>query len=84
MTFRKKESRVWENYGRLRQQSTEVEAVNKVVKYNFVYKNKVQVTRDIFLLELERTDGVKIVVPVGKHIRVFVKVNGKFTKSTLK
>lgn len=76
MTFRKMESRVWENYGQLRQQ-TETVAVNSVVKYNFVYKNKVKVANNIYLLELERTDGAKIVVPVGKHVRTFVGVDGK-------
>lgn len=77
MTFRKKESGVWENYGRLKQQSKDVEAVNSAVKFNFVYKNKVKVTHNIYLLELERTDGAKIVVPIGKHVRACVNVDGE-------
>lgn len=74
--FGKKETGVWENYGKLKQFSQDNEAFNETVKFNYVYRNKVQVTRNIFLLELERTDGAKIIIPIGKHIRAFVNVDG--------
>lgn len=77
LTYLKKESGLWENYGRLRQRSKNLEIVNSPTKFNFVYKNRVQVTHNIFLLELERTDDAKIIIPIGKHIRVFVKIDGE-------
>lgn len=80
LTFLKKESGLWETYGRLRQRTKNIKIVNSATKFNFVYKNKVQVTHNIFLLELERTDGAKIIVPIGKHIRVFVNVNGELMR----
>lgn len=81
MTFRKKERGVWENYGHLRQQSKDLGALNARngdgVKHTFSYKKKTQLARNIFLLELERTDGVKIVMPVGKHIEALLNIEGK-------
>lgn len=77
ITFRKKETGIWENYGKLKQYRQDTEAPKNTVRYNFIFKNKVRVTHNIFLLELERTDGAKIIVPIGKHIRAFVNVDGR-------
>lgn len=79
ITFRKKETGIWENYGRLKQYSQNIEAVYETVRLTFIYKNKVQVTHNVFLLELERTDGAKIIIPIGKHVRAVVNVDGKLS-----
>lgn len=75
VTFKKIDSLVWENYGRLRQSSRAKEAV-KNVKSSFIVKNKVKVTHNTYLIMLDRSDGGKIVTPVGNHIRVFGTIEG--------
>ncbi|CAH1187991.1 unnamed protein product [Phyllotreta striolata] len=75
LVFKKSSSRIWENYGKLVQSSSDVS--NSKMKFDCVLKKKVQVNHNIYLLGLERNDGGRMVVPVGKHVRVFVNVEGQ-------
>ncbi|KAJ8942028.1 hypothetical protein NQ318_002782 [Aromia moschata] len=69
---------MWENYGTLRQQyKPEADELGECVKYNFVVKEKVEVNYNTFLMRLERTDGCKVVVPLGRHVRIFGNVDGQ-------
>lgn len=81
LVFQKTEGRIWEHYGILRQQSISFDAAEVTTKYNFVFSGKVQINHNISLMRLERTDGVKIVAPIGMHVRAFVNIDGKFFRS---
>ncbi|CAG9767355.1 unnamed protein product [Ceutorhynchus assimilis] len=63
---------VWENYGLLKQTSTSInEQSSGQTKNEYILKKKVQVSHDTWLMKFDRLDGKKIIVPVGKHLRVF-------------
>ncbi|XP_074040095.1 cytochrome b5 reductase 4 isoform X3 [Leptinotarsa decemlineata] len=74
--FTKCEDAIWSNYGVLRQQSESVEAVTGA-RYNHVFSDRITVNHNIYLIKLNRTDGRKIVVPIGKHVRAFANIDGQ-------
>lgn len=74
LVFKKTASKVWENYGKLTQSS--IDAPSNTVKLDFSLKRKQQVNHNIYLLGLERRDECKMVVPIGRHVRLFVNVDG--------
>lgn len=76
--FRKSASGVWENYGMLKQKRREHAVLGAITKHQFKIINKAQVTHNTFLLEFERLDGTKMVVPLGKHVRVFGTIKGTY------
>lgn len=62
----------------LRQQTTSISSISSdQIKATYVLKKKVEVNYNTWLLKFEREDGRKIVIPVGKHVRVFGTINGK-------
>ncbi|KAK5641911.1 hypothetical protein RI129_010458 [Pyrocoelia pectoralis] len=75
--FRKLEGAIWETYGSLKQKTdfVPIRITDERCKYTIV--NKLAVNYDTFLLELERLDQTKLTVPIGKHIRVFLTVQGQ-------
>lgn len=75
LVFKKTASKVWENYGKLTQSS--IDAPSNTVKLDFSLKRKQKVNHNIYLLGLERRDECKMVVPIGRHVRLFVNVDGK-------
>lgn len=75
--FRKSAGGVWENYGMLKQKRKKFVVVGETSKHQFKVINKVQVAHNTFLLEFERLDGAKMVVPLGKHVRVFGAIKGE-------
>ncbi|KAJ8915131.1 hypothetical protein NQ315_000383 [Exocentrus adspersus] len=78
MEFIKTEWKIWDDFGVLRQQCEPVgSSINCCAKSNFVLCEKKEVTHNIFLIRLERTDGGRIVVPVGRHVRAFGNVDGQ-------
>ena len=77
VVFKKNDSRIWENYGELKQMVVDSAAMDSRMKYSVI--NKVQVNHNVTLLELERVDNSRMTVPLGKHIRVFGKVKGEFS-----
>lgn len=78
--FKKHDGQIWENYGVLKQKSEEFNNTDIRYKYNIL--NKLQISHNTYLLELQRTDGYKLTIPIGKHIRVFAKIKGKFVNSS--
>ncbi|CAH1119513.1 unnamed protein product [Phaedon cochleariae] len=76
LVFRKRDTRIWANFGVLRQMSKRLDTV-KCFKCNFVYRDKLQLNHNLFLLRLERTDGAKIVMPIGQHSRFTVNIDGQ-------
>lgn len=73
--FKKLESKIWENYGVLKQKSQELRP--KEFKFKYTVVSKAQVNHNTCLLELQRTDGTKLTVPLGKHVRIFGRVKGE-------
>ncbi|XP_056648109.1 cytochrome b5 reductase 4 isoform X1 [Diorhabda sublineata] len=76
LTFKKKIAKIWENCGMLQQNAEHLHHKNASERFNFVIEEKLQVTHNIFLMRFKRIDGCKIVVPIGKHVRVFVNIDG--------
>ncbi|XP_019864664.1 cytochrome b5 reductase 4 isoform X2 [Aethina tumida] len=74
MVFMKNNSDIWENYGLLRQKSTQI--IQGSLRTNFVLVDKKQVNHNTYLLKLERADKYRCVVPIGKHVRVFALIQG--------
>lgn len=81
MQFRKTVGGVWENYGVLKQTSSEESTGAASAKFVYRVVKKTAVTHNTYLVEYERNDGAMVVVPVGKHVRVCGKIQGKFSKS---
>lgn len=80
MQFRKTAGGVWENYGVLKQTSSEAGTASVSAKFGYRVAKKTAVTHNTYLLEYERKDGAIVVVPVGKHVRVCGKIQGKLPK----
>ncbi|XP_072392396.1 cytochrome b5 reductase 4 isoform X2 [Diabrotica undecimpunctata] len=76
LTFKKKVRGVWDNYGTLNQSTENLLSGTNSERNSFIVKEKVQVTHNIFLMRFARVDGCRSVVPIGKHIRVFINVDG--------
>lgn len=76
IVFKKVDGQIWENYGVLMQRSEDAKIADVRHKYSVV--SKVPVNYNTCLIELQRADGTKFTIPIGKHIRVFAKVKGKF------
>lgn len=76
--FKKSTAGVWENYGMLKQTKKEHVVVGEDVKHQYKLVRKTQVTHNTFLLEFAKLDGAKVVVPLGKHLRVFGRIKGDF------
>lgn len=74
--FKKAVGNIWENYGALKQEILDSKiAANQKSKYDII--NKTQVNYNTCLLELQKSDGSKVITPLGKHVRVFGKIKGK-------
>lgn len=78
--FRKTAGGIWENYGLLKQKSREANPLLAEAKFQYRIVKKVPVTHNTFLLELERLDSSRLVIPLGKHIRVYGRIKGKNCK----
>ncbi|XP_018562192.1 cytochrome b5 reductase 4 [Anoplophora glabripennis] len=78
LEFEKTEWKIWDDVGVLRQECKPVgTTINCCAKCNFVFSEKKQVTHNTFLVRLERTDGARVVVPIGRHVRAFGNVEGQ-------
>uniref|UniRef100_A0AAR5QDZ7 Cytochrome b5 reductase 4 n=1 Tax=Dendroctonus ponderosae TaxID=77166 RepID=A0AAR5QDZ7_DENPD len=76
--FKKTSSGIWENYGVLTQRSKSANAaLSAQVKTGYVLKRKMSVNHNTWLLQFERQDRKKTLIPIGKHVRVFGTVNGE-------
>ncbi|KAF5270726.1 hypothetical protein FQA39_LY01464 [Lamprigera yunnana] len=74
--FRKAESRIWENYGVLKQKTEVLSAIRTKNKCKYVIINKIDVNYNTSLLELKNIDESRTTVPLGKHIRIFMNTHG--------
>lgn len=76
LIYKKDEGKVWDNFGVLKQKAKS--KTNSLVETKFKCKviNKVKVNYNTVLIELERNDGNKCVVPLGKHIKVYETIKG--------
>lgn len=83
LQFKKTFGRVWENYGVLKQQSRGLLQFSTDTKFQYRMINKVTVSHNTFLMKFERVDGSRIIVPVGKHVRVFATLKGNIIKIKL-
>lgn len=80
LVINKAQSKIWENYGELEQKINELSS--REFKFPYRIISKVQLTHDTYLLETERIDGVKLAVPIGRHVRVFMTSKGEeFSRS---
>lgn len=80
--FKKTVGNIWENYGTLKQETLESKsAANQNYKYDII--NKTQVNYNTCLLELQKSDRSKIITPLGKHVRVFGKIKGKYLENLI-
>ncbi|KAF7278199.1 hypothetical protein GWI33_008693 [Rhynchophorus ferrugineus] len=78
----KHDSGVWDNYGVLKQQTKLNSTSSSQVRSTYLVKRKSDVNYNTVLLQLEREDEGRIVVPVGRHVRVFAAVDGEeFSRS---
>lgn len=75
--FKKSESKIWENYGVLKQKSADASLVARESKYKYIVLNKIEVNYNTSLLELQRIEETKLTVPIGRHIRVFGNIQGE-------
>lgn len=79
INFKKFESQIWENYGILTQKSEEFAPKEFKFQYKIIQKvqvnHKTQDNNNIYLIELQKLDGGKLTVPLGKHVRFFAKIN---------
>lgn len=73
--FKKADGQIWDSYGTLKQYDEDYKFTDNKFKYTIV--NKMQVNHNTCLLEMERLDGNKLTIPIGKHVRVFAKIKGK-------
>lgn len=76
LTFKKKFGKIWDTCGMLQQSAEHLNYKSASDKFNSVIEKKLQVTHNIFLMSFKRIDGCKTVVPIGKHVRVFVNIDG--------
>lgn len=82
--FRKSAGGVWENYGMLKQKRNKFVIVGESMRHQFKLTNKIQVAHNTYLMEFERLDGAKMVVPLGKHVRVFGTIKSNYLFSDFK
>ncbi|XP_050298908.1 cytochrome b5 reductase 4 isoform X2 [Anthonomus grandis grandis] len=75
LVFRKYFTGLWENYGLLKQNFSQ--SGNNQGKCQYVLKRKTEVNYNTWLLKFDRVDGKRIIVPIGKHVRVFGSVDGQ-------
>ncbi|XP_030764402.1 cytochrome b5 reductase 4 isoform X2 [Sitophilus oryzae] len=77
LTFRKYVSGVWENYGVLKQQSKPANNNSSAgqIKSKYFIIKKIPVNYNTYLFMLDKQDESIVVVPVGKHIRLFGTMN---------
>lgn len=78
LEFGKSEPKIWEDFGVLRQGCQPSEGPDCCSTSNYVIKEHKRITGSIYVMRLERTDGGLLVVPVGRHVRAFGNVAGKF------
>lgn len=76
INLRKIVSKLWDNYGVLKQTCNSV-SIASDTKVKYIVVNKVEVNHNTCLLALQRSDGVKQTIPLGKHVRVYGEWNGK-------
>ncbi|XP_044272364.1 cytochrome b5 reductase 4-like isoform X2 [Tribolium madens] len=75
--YKKCQGGVWDNFGVLKQKARA--CTNSLVEAKVKCKviNKIKVNYNTVLIELERNDNTKSVVPLGKHIKVFDTIKGE-------
>ncbi|XP_060521615.1 cytochrome b5 reductase 4-like [Cylas formicarius] len=77
LVFKKFVGNIWDHYGVLKQQSKATSSMSaSQIKYSYALTKKLQVNYNTLLLKFEKTDNGKLIVPLGKHIRVFGDING--------
>ncbi|XP_063916616.1 cytochrome b5 reductase 4 isoform X2 [Zophobas morio] len=77
MVYKKCQGSIWENFGVLKQ--TSKSRTNSLVEARLKCRvvNKVKVNHNTVLVEMERMDGNKSIVPLGKHVKVFASIKGQ-------
>jgi hypothetical protein len=77
LVYRKCQGSVWDNFGVLKQKSKAKAKALVESRLKCKVANKTKVNYNTFLIELERSDGNRSIVPLGKHIKVFDTIKGK-------
>lgn len=78
LEFMKTEGKLWVDFGELTQDCKPVgTTINCCAKCNYVFSERKQVTHNTFVVRLERTDKGRVVVPIGRHVRVFGNMDGE-------
>ncbi|CAH0564317.1 unnamed protein product [Brassicogethes aeneus] len=74
LVFNKISSEIWDNYGILRQNSDKITPGSD--RTAFVLAEKTQVNHNTYLLKFDRTNHCRYIVPIGKHVRIFMDTQG--------
>ncbi|XP_025837150.1 cytochrome b5 reductase 4 isoform X2 [Agrilus planipennis] len=74
--FKKTESKIWESYGSLKQKRDDIERADNV-RTHYSLKCKKDINYNTALFELERVDNGKVIVPLGKHVKIYGVINGE-------
>lgn len=73
--FKKVNQNLWDIYGKIEQSSKKIDNQDEKVRY--VVLANVKVNHNTCILSLQRFDGFRQTVPVGKHVNVYGNWNGK-------
>ncbi|XP_044759079.1 cytochrome b5 reductase 4 isoform X2 [Coccinella septempunctata] len=71
LSFKKVEHALWRNYGVLKQTSKTGESLARQQKTAYALFNKMELAKDVFLIELRRKSRATMYPPIGYHVRVF-------------
>ncbi|XP_064213305.1 cytochrome b5 reductase 4 isoform X2 [Tribolium castaneum] len=77
LCYKKCQGSVWDNFGVLKQKARPYTDSLVQAKLKCKVVNKIKVNYNTVLIELERSDNTKSVVPLGKHIKVFDTIKGE-------
>jgi cytochrome-b5 reductase len=77
LVYKKCQGSVWDNFGVLKQKSKAKAKALVESRLKCKVANKTKVNYNTFLIELERSDGNRSIVPLGKHIKVFDTIKGE-------
>ncbi|KAL1497425.1 hypothetical protein ABEB36_008401 [Hypothenemus hampei] len=78
LVFRKASSGIWDNYGVLHQTYINSSSnSSEQFKTSYILKSKLQLNYNTWQLNFQRQDKKQVVVPIGKHFRIFSNIDGE-------
>ncbi|RZC34889.1 cytochrome b5 reductase 4 [Asbolus verrucosus] len=77
LIYKKSQGNIWDNFGVLKQKCKTCRNSLTEAKFKCEVINKIKVNYNTVLVELGRHDRNKMIVPLGKHIKVFDTIKGE-------